>query len=913
MRFPIACSTRWRQPHAIGNRTNLSQNAIAGAWQLPLGPRASAQYDPSRGVVRTLALAILAAALVAQSPALHAMPPQASAGAQQVAGDSAATRPTAPRSTRLGRERFDFDWRFRPGDVPGGEVAALDDAAWEKVDLPHDFMIEGKGQAIVVPGGRGRGGGRRGAPLPTAPEGPFDPRSPGGNSNGYLNGGLGWYRKTFTLPESARGRRVFVEFEGVYMNSEVWVNGHSVGTRPYGYSTFEYELTPHVTFGKQPNVLAVRVNVRQPSTRWYSGAGIYRHVWLTTTAPVHVAHWGTTIRTPEITDARATVVVRTTVQNQGTVAAPANAVVETTIRDGNGRTVGRGEARASIASGASADLTAAITIDRPHRWSIDDPYLYGATTRVLVAGAANRTPAPVDLVQTTFGVRTVSFTPEKGFLLNGVKVPLRGVCLHHDLGALGAAAFDRGIERQLQIMKAMGVNAIRTSHNPPAPALLDHADRLGFVVMDEVFDEWKQNKTRFGYGQFFDAWSERDVRDFVRRDRNHPSVIMWSIGNEIPEQRNAQTGQAMAARLASFVTEEDPTRPISAGMNNPVQALETGYAKPLQLFGVNYNLGVYERVKTFNAFASETSSNYSSRDEYNLVLKDGEVAIQNQLNNQCTSYDLDFPRWGNTADTQFQALRKAPWMAGEFVWTGFDYIGEPTPFSWPNRSSSFGIVDLAGFPKDRYYLYQSQWQSKPMVHLLPHWNWPDEFRGKAIPVWAYTNADSVELFLNDRSLGVRTWSGVSELHLAWQAPYEPGTLRAVATKNGKVVAQDRVETTGPAARLELVADRPEIRADGQDLSFITVRVLDARGRLVRGEAHRAIRFELAGGGAIAGVDDGDPTSHEPFKGPTPDRAAHNAFHGLALVIVKGGRTAATLTLRASSDGLAGAQTRVVVR
>ena len=859
---------------------------------------AEREYHPREVPVRFISTLVLITALAAQAPTTSA--PASQTAQPQV-------------SSLRDRQLFDFDWRFRAGEVEGGQAIALDAAGWEKVDLPHDFMIEGRGQAIVVPGGRaGAAGGNRGNPLPEKPEGPFDPRSPGGNSNGYLNGGLGWYRKAFTLPESTRGRRVFVEFEGVYMNAEVWLNGQSLGTRPYGYSTFEYELTPHLKFGRESNVLAVRVNVQQPSTRWYSGAGIYRHVWLTTTAPVHVAQWGTTVRTPEITDARATVAIKTVVQNQA--ASPADIVVETTVLDQSGRVVNKAQTRARVDAGATGDVATDVAVARPHRWSVADPYLYVAATRVMVAAAAGKPPVAVDDVRTSFGVRTIEFTPEKGFLLNGVRVPLRGVCLHHDLGALGAAAFDRGIERQLQIMKSMGVNAIRTSHNPPAPALLDFADRMGFVVMDEVFDEWKQNKTRFGYGQFFDEWSERDVRDFVRRDRNHPSVIMWSIGNEIPEQRNAQAGEAMATRLASFVTAEDPTRPISAGMNNPTQALDTGFAKPLQLFGVNYNLGVYERVKTFKSFASETSSNYSSRDEYNLVLKDGQVTIVNQLNNQCTSYDLDFPRWGNTADVQFQAMRKAPWIAGEFVWTGLDYIGEPTPFSWPNRSSSFGIVDLAGFPKDRYYLYQSQWEpEKPMVHLLPHWNWPDEFRGKSIPVWAYTNADSVELFLNDKSLGTRTWSGVSEIHLAWQVPYEPGTLRAVATKNGKVVAQDRIETTGPGTRLELVADRSTIRADGQDLSFVTVRVLDARGRLVRADARHSIRFELQGGGAIAGVDDGDPTNHEPFKGPTPDRAVHNAFHGLALAIVKGGRSAGMLTLRASADGLAPAEVRIRVR
>jgi beta-galactosidase len=433
------------------------------------------------------------------------------------------------------------------------------------------------------------------------------------------------------------------------------------------------------------------------------------------------------------------------------------------------------------------------------------------------------------------------------------------------------------------------------------------------VVMDEAFDEWKQNKTRFGYGQFFDEWSERDLRDMVRRDRNHPSIVMWSIGNEIPEQRNKEAGEAMATRLAAFVREEDPTRPVTAGMNNPTQALQTGFAKPLDLFGVNYNLGVYEQVKGSRSYASETSSNYSSRDRYNLVLKEGAVTIEKQLGNHTTSYDLDFPRWGNTAERQFQALAAAPWMAGEFVWTGFDYIGEPTPFNWPNRSSSFGIVDLVGFPKDRFYLYQSKWRPEPMVHILPHWNWPDEFKGKEIPVWTYTNAESVELFLNGKSLGTRDWSGVKETHLAWAVPYAPGTLRAVARKGGTVVAEDRVETTSAPARIELQADRASIRADGQDLAFVTVRIVDARGRLSRADGHHLVRFTLAGGGSIAGVDNGDPTNHEPFKGPTPRGAQHKAFHGLQMVIIRAPRTAATLTLRAEAAGLAPATTTIRAR
>lgn len=810
---------------------------------------------------------------------------------------------TATAPAGRDRQLFDFDWRFKAGEVENGQAPGLDDRAWEAVDLPHDFMIEGKGQALVIPNPSGRqgGAGRGNAAGPTEPEGPFDPRSPGNRDNGYLNGGIGWYRKTFTPPAAAASRQTRLEFEGVYMNSEVWLNGEQIGGRPYGYSTFEVDLTPRLKPG-QPNTLAVRVYVPQPSSRWYSGAGIYRHVWLSTLNPVHIAHWSTIVTTPAIDAASAKVRVRTAVRNESNVEAAAD--VDLIVVNQARQEVARTRVRAAVPAGQSAHVDAALTVARPHRWSIADPYLYTLQTRVHV-GARDE-----DAERTSFGIRTAEFTPDGGFLLNGVKVPLQGVCLHHDLGPVGAAAFDRGIERQLQIMKQMGVNAIRTSHNPPAPALLDLADRLGFVVMDEAFDEWKQNKTRFGYGQFFDAWAERDIRDMVRRDRNHPSVIMWSIGNEISEQGSAQVGEALATWLAGFVRDEDPTRPVTAAMNSPTRALSTGFAKPLDLFGVNYNLGVYSQVKGYKGFASETSSNYSSRDQYNLQIKDGQVTIAKQLANHTTAYDLDFPSWGNTAERQFQALADAPWMAGEFVWTGFDYIGEPTPFGWPNRSSSFGIVDIAGFPKDRFYLYQSHWRPEPMVHILPHWNWPAEYLGKAIPVWTYTNAESVELFLNGASLGVRTWAGVKETHLTWDVPYAPGTLRAVAKKAGKVVAEDVVETADAPARLELVADRGTIRADGQDLSFVTVRVVDAKGRLCRADGNVSVEFELSGGGGIAGVDNGDPTNHEPFKGPTAARASHKTFNGLEIVVLRAPRTAGTITLTARAAGLAPATLRV---
>lgn len=818
----------------------------------------------------------------------------------------AAVHPSVVERTRdepRQRTLFDFDWRFRAGEVSGGQLAGLDDSAWEAVDLPHDFMILGKGHRETAADGRAPSA--RMLRLPSEPEGPFDPRSPGGDANGYLNGGIGWYRKTFVLPTDAAAKRVFLEFDGAYMNAEVWVNGQSLGTRPYGYSPFHYDITPQLKPAGVRNVVAVRVHVRQPSSRWYSGAGIYRHVWLTVTDPVRIEQWGTVVRTTAVSDQRADLTVRLDVRNYGT--AGVNARAEVTVRDAKGREVAMARAPVVVAADGRAHADLTLPVLEPHRWSVADPYLYEVEAVVRVAGRA------VDAERVPFGIRTIGFSPDSGFLLNGVRLALQGVCLHHDLGPLGAAAFDRGIERQLEIMKQMGVNAIRTSHNPPAPALLDLADRMGFVVMDEIFDEWKRNKTHFGYGQFFDEWSERDTRDMVRRDRNHPSVVMWSIGNEIEEQSDSTNARAMATRLAGFVRDEDPTRFVTSAMNDPAPAMRTGFAEPLDLFGVNYNLRIYERVRGRLAYGSETSSDYSSRDQYNLVLKDGVPTIVNRLANHVTSYDLEGPPWGNSAEVQFAAMRGAPWIAGEFVWTGIDYIGEPTPFAWPNRSSSFGIVDLTGFPKDRFYLYQSQWRPEPMLHLLPHWNWPAEYAGKPIPVWAYTNADSVELFLNGRSLGVRSWAGVKDFHLAWQVPYEPGSLRAVAMRGGRVVAERRVETTSAPAKLELNVDRRVIRADGQDLAFVTVRVVDARGRLVRAGGDQLVRFTLSGGGAIAAVDNGDPTNHEPFVGPTAQAAQHKAFNGLALVVIRAPRAGAIVTLNATADGLAGASAAVRAR
>ncbi|MGD0899954.1 MAG: glycoside hydrolase family 2 TIM barrel-domain containing protein, partial [Thermoguttaceae bacterium] len=686
---------------------------------------------------------------------------------------------------------LDRDWKFQIGESPGAERPDFPDSAWRSLDVPHDFSIEGPAGAD-----------------PAAMEGPFDAKSPAGPDGGCLNAGVAWYRKAFTLPDAWLGREVAIRFDGVYMDSDVYLNGQHLGNWPYGYTSFQYRLTPHVKFGGARNVLAVRVNVRQPCSRWYSGAGIYRHVYLMATGPVHVAPWGVCITTPEATDALAVVRVRTEVQNDSAAAAPV--LLTAILLDPAGKEVARAESSCDLPAGQVRAIDRALRVEAPRLWSPETASLYSARCEVRAGGALT------DACTTRLGIRTVRFTADNGLLVNGKRVQIRGVCDHHDLGPLGAIANRRGMERQLEILRTMGCNAIRTSHNPPDPALLDLCDEMGFLVMDEAFDEWQRAKTKYGYARFFDAWSERDLAAMIRRDRNHPSVILWSVGNEVPEQADA-AGAAVARRLVEICHREDPTRPVTAGCQDPVHAVPSGFEKELDVFGINYKIEWYPKARGKLLVASETVSAISSRGEYGLVLdKDGKVKVEPKWNSHLTSYD-HLSIWGSKAENTLRALRDCPWVAGEFVWTGFDYLGEPAPIGWPARSSYFGILDICGFPKDRFYLYQSQWTDRPVVHLLPHWN-HEGFEGREIRVVCYTNAESVELFLNGRSLGKRDWRDNKTLHLEWQVPYAPGTLKAVASKGGRVVATETVATAGKPARIALTPDRDTIAADGEDLS-----------------------------------------------------------------------------------------------
>lgn len=802
--------------------------------------------------------------------------------------------------------------RVRPEGNLGEQVAYtqrnFDDSGWRKLDLPHDWGIEG----------------------------PFK-QEYSGDTGKLPWWAVGWYRKHFAGSPSDKGRRVYLDVDGAMAYATVWLNGHFVGGWPYGYASFELDLTPYLA-SDGDNVIAIRLDNPPDSSRWYPGGGIYRNVWLVKTADVHVGHWGTYVTTPEVNSNAAKVNINVTVDND--TASPVNVDVATKIFElvngkKSSKPIGSSwSAPVTIPAGASNSTLLSLQVPKPKLWSTQNPNLYTAVTTILENGHPID-GAITDVDETVFGIRTIKFDVDKGFLLNGEPLKLNGVCDHHDLGALGAAINTRALQRQLEILKEMGVNALRTSHNPPAPELLDLCDRMGIVVMDEAFDAWRRGKRKNDYHLLFDDWHEKDLRAQVRRDRNHPSIILWSIGNEIGEQSNAE-GHKLAAELATIVHEEDKTRPVTAGAHI-LQAGHNGFQKTVDVFGYNYKPTEYGKFREANPsiplFASETSSAVSSRGDYFFPVSDDKAEGRRDF--QVSSYDLYAPPWAWPPDVEFKGLDEFPFTAGEFVWTGFDYLGEPTPYNTdsttllnftdqaeqarvaeelkalgkikvPSRSSYFGIVDLAGFKKDRFYIYQARWRPDlPMAHILPHWNWPDRV-GQITPVHVYTSGDEAELFLNGRSLG-RKKRGQYEYRLRWDdVKYEPGELKVVAYKNGKRWAEAVMKTTGPASRLSLKADRADIKADGQDLSFVTVTIADRNGLLVPRSKNR-IRFDIDGPGDIVAVDNGDATNLESFQSKE-----RNAYNGLCLVIIrtKAGQAGA-IKLKAHSEGLSGAE--IVIR
>ena len=789
----------------------------------------------------------------------------------------------------------------------------FNDSAWRLLNLPHDWGVEG----------------------------PFAQEHPG--ETGKLPWwGVAWYRKHLELPAADAGKKIFLEVDGAMSFASVWVNGQCAGGWPYGYSSWRVDLTPFVKFGAD-NVIAIRLDNPKQSSRWYPGGGIYRNVWLVKTAPVRVAHWGTAVTTPRIGWWSATVAIKATLENSAATAA--NVLVKNEIFELNADGVrGKSVAKAknlsvNLSENAAAAMDTQASVRFPKLWSLEKPQRYVVVTTVAQGDKI------VDRYETPFGIRTAEFTAEKGFFLNGQHVPLQGVCNHHDLGALGAAINTRALERQLEILREFGCNAIRTSHNPPTPELLDLCDRLGFVVIDEAFDCWAARKNKNDYHVLYPDWHEQDLRALVRRDRNHPSVILWSSGNEVPDQDKA-VGPALAEAHRAIIQAEDPTRPTTAAVSS-TKAGYSGFQKHFDVFGWNYRPQFYANFRATNAaiplLGSETSSTVSSRGEYFFPMpaKFDTENIRHTKNDktaladfQVSSYDYFVPGWATTPDMEWMSEEKNPFVAGEFVWTGFDYLGEPTPYNAdvsnllnysspadqtkakeeldrlgkirvPSRSSYFGIVDLAGFKKDRFYLYQSHWRPDfPMAHLLPHWNWPERV-GQVTPVFVYTSGDAAELFLNGKSLGLKKKEKF-QYRLRWDdVVYSPGELKVVAYKNGRPWATDTVQTTGVPAKLLAAADRSAIAADGKDLSFITVTVADAAGLLVpRSKNHLA--FTLSGPGEIVATDNGDATSFESFQSPE-----RNAYNGLALVIVRAKPgTPGVIKLTASAAGLAPATVEI---
>ncbi|KAA3661960.1 MAG: DUF4982 domain-containing protein, partial [Calditrichaeota bacterium] len=723
----------------------------------------------------------------------------------------------------LGQDQnFNDSWLFYNDNAEGAEKADFDDSNWRKLNLPHDWAIEG----------------------------PFDKKY-NARAGGLPFHGTGWYRKHFKLPVDAKGNVVRIEFEGAMYDAYVWVNGKLAGNRPYGYIGFEFDISKLLKYDGAENVIAVRLTPKDLSSRWYPGAGLYRSVWLKIDEPVHVGHWGTYITSPTVTDAKAVVQNETTVENKSAKAATVKLKHEYFAPDG--KLAGSVDEEFTIEPNKSYVSGLFCNLESPQRWDLETPNLYTAVTTITQNGKT------LDTYKTRFGIRTISYTTE-GFYLNGRKVRFNGVCLHHDNGPLGAAVYRRADQRKLEIMKEMGVNAVRTSHNPPSRELLELCDEMGIMVQDEAFDVWKIAKVPNGYNEFFAEWGMRDMKDMILRDRNHPSIVMWSIGNEILEQRDKKYGWKLAKKLNEVCKETDPTRPSSAGFNHYPGPYDNNMAQQVDIIGMNYKPTLYGTVRKnypqLPIVGSETSSCTSSRGVYHLPIK----KYKTHESLQVTSYDLIGPPWAYPPDFEFHYLEQNPFVMGEFIWTGFDYLGEPTPYGgrdnstdgywnadWPSRSSYFGPVDLAGFPKDRFYLYQSQWTSKPMIHLLPHWNWQG-MEGKEIPVYSYTNCDEAELFLNGKSFGKKVkGKDLTELlvdyrfyepktfkskyRLSWNVPYKEGSIKVVGYKDDKAIVEKQINTAGKPAKINLSVDREVINADGTDLAYVTVRIEDNNGTL----------------------------------------------------------------------------------
>ncbi len=811
----------------------------------------------------------------------------------------ASTAFSAPPAEPQRETNFNGDWRFLRGDAPGAENAAFDDSTWRTLDLPHDWSLEDlppgttNEPAPALPPGGGR---RRAANFPVV--GPFSPASPGGPATGYTLGGIGWYRKHFVLDQQTPGKQVTIQFDGVYMDSDVWINGHSLGNHPYGYTAFAYDLTDFLNPPGQENVLAVRVSNLGRNSRWYSGSGIYRDVVLRVTDPLHVGQWGVSVTTPQVTKQQATVNVITTLKNGRN--ADMAITLRVKLRGPSGRTLQTGENNVQVPAGAQAEVPLTFMVKSPPLWSPASPLLCQAEVELLVNGKA------VDATTAAFGIREINFSVENGFTLNGMPLKLQGACIHNDNGPLGSAAIDRAEERRIELLKANGFNAIRTSHNPPSTAFLDACDRVGMLVLDEAFDCWEQGKNPDDYGKYFDDWWQRDLDSMILRDRNHPSVILWSIGNEIP-QRATDRGYVIAKELSDEVRRLDPTRPVTEAIcgfwdqpGRPWSDTTTAFTF-LDVGGYNYQDGQYgaDHLKFPNRIMVGTES------------------------------------YPSAIASIWRRVEMDPWVLGDFEWTGMDYLGEAGTGSahldnepgntWPWYDAFCGDLDLCGFKKPQSYYREVVWGrsalemfvNRPVPpgrrEIVSGWGWPDELpswtwpgeENQPVQVDVYSRCDTVQLELNGKEIGARQISSSGRLTARFEVPYAPGELKAVGLKDGKVVATKVLRTVGPAKQLRLEADRATIHADRNDLAYVTVEVTDADGNVLP-DATNLVRFTLSGPGELAAVGSGAPDVPESFRQPR-----HTTYHGRCLAILRPLGTAGKVTLRAEADGLSSGQ--VVIR
>jgi beta-galactosidase len=764
------------------------------------------------------------------------------------------------------RLSMDFNWKFSQTDTVGANQANFNDSKWRVLNLPHDWSIENEFVQNATTGGGG----------------------------GYLPTGIGWYRKRIVLPKSVLSKSVWIEFDGVYQNSDVWINDHHLGRYPSGYMSFFYALTPYLKSGE--NVITVRVdNSLQPNTRWYSGSGIYRHVWLNVSNPLHVAQWGTYIRTTGVDSNSASVTIKTNVENKGSN--QRDGVLQSIIVDSNGNEVARAQSSFLIRANERSEIEHKLVVAKPALWSVESPSMYHVRSVIVDKGKTI-----VDETRSAFGIRDIKYDVNKGFLLNGKHVKMNGVCLHHDAGSVGAAVPEAMWIRRLQILKEMGCNAIRTSHNPFAPEFLDLCDRMGFLVQDEIFDVWQRGKARYDYAIYFDKWSQHDLVNFIHRDRNHPSVVMWSAGNEIGEQ-SRENGHEVLRPLIETFHREDPTRPVTTG--NDHIAADGGTAKlpflnMLDIVGYNYVDRWHERRELFYSIDRHDHPNWRMTGTESVSIP----GIRgNYYGGGFGGIDSSVIRPANMssvirAEQLWKFVSFHDYVIGDFMWTGIDYLGEAR---WPSKNASSGVIDLCGFPKDGYYFYQSQWTSKPMIHLAPHWNWKGK-EGKVIQVMAYTNCDSVELFVNGRSFGIKAlefprqgnsgaWNRydrplinvtTSDLHLMWDVPFESGTIKAVGRKGGKIVVQEEIKTTGPPMAIRLSVDRNVI-TDQRDVAHVKIEIVDENGNVVP-NANEPVKITVEGSGTLIGLDNGNPTDHTSMKSNE-----RRTFNGLALAVIQSTR------------------------